>query len=61
MTDNPSIVAMFENIDVYGRNPLSVNTFLTPVNYQNTSIQPKYDSKIVKKQVRAIHIIRHNT
>ena len=21
MTDNPSIVAMFENIDVYGRNP----------------------------------------
>ena len=25
MTDNPSIVAMFENIDVYGRNPPSVN------------------------------------
>ena len=23
MTDNPSIVAMFENIDVYGRNPPS--------------------------------------
>ena len=23
MTDNPSIVAVFENIDVYGRNPPS--------------------------------------
>ena len=26
MTDNPSIVAVFENIDVYGRNPPSVLT-----------------------------------
>ena len=28
MTDIPSIVAMFENIDVYGRNPLSVERWL---------------------------------
>ena len=44
MTDNPSIVAVFENIDVYGRNPPSVNesTIIMSTNFGGLKGQKKF-------------------